>query len=135
LLVWFGRAGGRLLDEDVPVRRRRPRFVVWTFKLDRADQEARHVPAIGVFAANGNFVDPGEVVDVVVFDDRRREVVDCSFEDVLCQLLACDGLRRADGGEGTAAVAAQTKVNADAGLALFERQKAPGQVVIRGERG
>ena len=65
-------------------------------------------------------MDAGEVVDVVLLNDRGREVVNGAFKDVLDQVGSGDGLWRADGSESAAAVAAEAEVNADSRLPFLE---------------
>src|SRR5262249_42837231 len=122
-------------DEDVPMRPWWPGFEIRAFELDRAYEQAWHVAAVRVFAADADFVDAGQVVDVVLLHHRSREVVDRAFEDVLAKAGSSHGLWRSDRCERAAAIAPQTQVNAYSRLTLLKDGKTPGQSVVRGQRG
>ena len=101
----------------------RPSLVIRPFELDRPDDEPGHVAAVGVLAANADLVNTGEVVDVVLLDNRPWEVLERAFEDVFREFFAGDRLRRADGRERTAAIAPEAKMDADSRLTLLKSRE------------
>ena len=120
------------VHEDVVVRGGGPYIVERAFEFNRFDEQARHVAIVGVLAADADFADAGEVVDVVPFHFGAGEIADGSFEDELSELVGRDGLRGADGGESAAAIAAQAEVDTEAGSTFFEGGEVLGDICIRG---
>ena len=94
-----------------------------SIEFDGIDQQPGHVAAVGVFAAHADFPHPGQVVHIVFFHIGAGVVADGSFKGVSGQGGTGDILRGADGGQGAAAIAAETEVDADAGIALFESKE------------
>ena len=87
----FGRVGG--IDEDVAMRCRWPCVIQRPFEFDGANQKSRYVAAVDVFAANADFTNTGEIVFVLLFDIRTREVANVTFKLLHRVVVARHGLR------------------------------------------
>ena len=77
----------REIHEDVSMGRWRPLVVKRTFEFDRPDEQARHVAAIGVLAANCNFTHACEVIDVILFDVGAGVIANRIFKDEAGELV------------------------------------------------
>ena len=102
----------------------RPGFEVWTFELNGLNIEAWQIPSIGVFAADTDFANSGEVIHVIFFNFGRGEVGDGGIEDLLLNLVTANFDRQSDGSESAAAIPAQSEVNSQPRSACFESEEA-----------
>ena len=70
------------------MRGRRPRLIERSFEFHGPDQQPRHVAAIGVLAANADFTNAREVIDIVFFDVRTGEIANRAFKHKARELVA-----------------------------------------------
>ena len=101
-----------------------PGIVEWSFKLNRSDQKSGHITAIRVFAADSDFPNSCQVIDVVLFDVGTGKVVDSSFKNIDLKIIRCHGLRPSNRRQRAAAITTQSQIHSDGRPALFESRKA-----------
>src|SRR5437879_6594855 len=93
------------------MRLRRPGLIERSLKFHGPDHQPRHVAAVGVLAADADFADAREIVDIVLLDIRAWEITDGPFEHKARELLAGHGLWHPGRSERAAAIPSQPQMH------------------------